>query len=109
MDNGLVLWIVILASGALTFGLRWSFIHALGGREIPPTLMRLLRFVPPAVLAALVVPAILRPDGPIDFSLDNHRLIAGAFALVAAAVTRSVFGTLAVGMGVLWIVNYLFP
>jgi len=48
------IWVVMLAAGLLTFGMRLSFIYLFGRFEIPETIRRALRFVPPAVLSAII-------------------------------------------------------
>jgi branched-subunit amino acid transport protein len=53
--------------------------------------------IPPAVLAALVAPALLRPEGV--FAPFGPRAVAGLVALVVAFVTRSVIATILVGLG----------
>jgi branched-subunit amino acid transport protein len=72
---------------------------------VPPTVQRLLRQIPPAALASLVVPALLRPEGHLD--LTQARLYAGVLAALVAWRTRSTVLTLVVGMGVLLAVRAL--
>ena len=100
-------WGVIVLIGAITYGIRLSFI-ALFGRldEIPPQVERGLRYVPAAVLAALVVPAFvtLQPDAG-GLALD--KLVAGGLAAAVAWRTENVFATMAAGMGALWVVRFL--
>lgn len=55
--------------------------------------------IPAAVLAALVAPAVLRPDGPL--LLWHPRPLAGLLAALVAWRTRSVVVTLLVGGGAL--------
>ncbi len=102
-DPGVV-WLVILAAGVGTFALRLSFIALLGGREPPPTLAGALRFVPAAVLAALVVPAVvtlgLDPEPALVY--DPAKVVAAAVAAVVAWRTESILATIAVGMVTLW-------
>ena len=43
------IWLVMLAGGLLTFGMRLSFIYLLGRRELPEGVRRALRLVPPLV------------------------------------------------------------
>jgi branched-subunit amino acid transport protein len=55
--------ILIAAMAAVTFPVRYSF-YALGGRlAFPPLARRALRYVPVAVLTAIVAPMVLLPDG----------------------------------------------
>lgn len=105
--NPTAVWLTILGIGAGTFALRLSFIHLWGRLHVPPVLMRALNYVPSAVLAALVVPALARHGGHLDLSPDNLRLMAGMIAATAAWFTRSVLVTLCVGMGALWILQAL--
>lgn len=99
---------IVLLGGAIgTFALRLSFVEALAGREIPPRAERALRFVPPAVLAALVLPKLLLVDGSLALSMGNHRLLAGVVAAGVAKYTEDMLWTVAVGMGVLWTLTWL--
>lgn len=93
-------WIVIVATGIGTYAMRASFL-AVAHRmtRVPPPMARLLRQIPPAALAAIVVPALVRPDGELD--LTQPRLAAGVLAAVVAWRTRSVALTLLAGMAIL--------
>jgi len=90
-----------------TFALRFSFIYLFGKVEMPAWLRRALRFVPPAVLAALVFPALTYPNGTLDLSLDNIRLLAGLGGALVAWKTRNVLWTIAVGMVLFWALQWL--
>lgn len=96
------LWIVLLAAGALTFLTRLSFVALLSNREIPPLAMQALRFVPPAVLSAIVFPELLIRDGQIAVSPENLRLIAGIIAIIVAWKVKRIFPTIALGLLALW-------
>lgn len=94
------IWPVILVSGAGTYAMRASFLafaHRMA--TVPPGLARILRQIPPAALAAIVLPALVRPEGHLD--LIQPRLLAGAIAGLVAWRTRNVGLTLVVGLGVL--------
>jgi branched-subunit amino acid transport protein len=99
------LWMTILGAGAVTFALRLSFIALLGRVRIPPSLGRALRFVPAAVLTAMVIPLLLYEDGALEVSLGNERLLAGLVAALIAWRTRNVLLTLGGGMATLWILQ----
>jgi branched-subunit amino acid transport protein len=102
------IWLVMLLGGLITFGMRLSFIYLLGRFEIPGTLRRALRFVPPAVLSAIVFPEVLMPAGRLDVSLDNHRFLAGAVAVLVAWRTRNTLLTILAGMLALLILQLAF-
>ncbi len=101
-------WVAIVVIGVATYGLRLSFIHLFGLiDEVPPWLRRPLRYVPPAVLAALVIPDLITVRPSVVATLVDERLIAGAVAAVAAWRTESVFATIAVGMVTLWLFRFV--
>jgi branched-subunit amino acid transport protein len=99
------LWAIILAMGVLTFLIRLSFIALSGRLEPPPAVQRALRFLPAAIFAALVFPALFYPAGTLQVGLGNDRLVAGLLALVVAWRARSILLTLLVGMGALWLLQ----
>ncbi|RBI61798.1 AzlD domain-containing protein [halophilic archaeon] len=103
------LWLLILAAGVGTYAIRLSFI-ALFGRfdDVPEHVERALRFVPAAVLSALVVPQFVSADGAGSLSLDGARLFAGALAAVVAWRTEDILATLVAGMGAMWLLSFAF-
>ncbi|MBS1215548.1 MAG: AzlD protein [Proteobacteria bacterium] len=88
---------LILALAATSFGARSSFILFLGRRAASPTVQRALRFVPPAVLTALVVPELVLAAGGPSL-VGNARLAAGLVAAAVAWKTRNTLLTILVGM-----------
>lgn len=99
-------WLLVIGMGVITYAIRLSMIAFFAGRTVPPTLSRALRFVPAAVLSALVTPALLRPMGPFDLSPGNTRLLAGMIAGVVAWRTKSTLLTIAVGLAALWLLQW---
>ena len=80
-----------------------AFAHRMA--DVPPAVQRVLRQIPPAALAALTVPALVRPHGELD--LWQSRLLAGAVAAVITWRTRNIALTLAVGVGVVMVLDHL--
>lgn len=101
------IWLTIAGVGLGSWLLRLSFIALWQRLRVPPLVDRALEYVPAAVLAALVVPALLRPEGVIDLTVDNLRLLAGVLAAAVAWFSRSVLATLVTGMGALWLLQWL--
>jgi len=101
----MTLWIVMLIAGLLTYLTRLSFIALTGKFQFPAWLQRSLRFVPPAVLSAIIFPEILAHSGTIDPTLRNDRLIAGILAALVGWKTRSMLLTIIVGMASLLILQ----
>ncbi|WP_416840460.1 AzlD domain-containing protein [Haloferax sp. DFSO52] len=102
------LWGVIVAAGVLTFAIRGSFIYLFGRIDtIPRRVQSALEYVPAAIFAALVLPALVAPSGSLQFSLGNERLVAGTLAAIAAWYTERVVVTIAVGMVALWVLRFV--
>ena len=59
MEAALKLWAVIFAVGALNYLSRLSFIAFFARRTMPPLLARALKYVPAAMLTALIVPMVV--------------------------------------------------
>lgn len=96
-------WLVLAGLAAGTYLLRLSFLALFGRLDgVPPRVERLLRFVPPAALAALAAPGFLAPEGSLALAPGNEQLLAGLVAGAVAWRTESIFATIAVGMGALW-------
>ena len=102
------LWLTFVIIGLLTFGLRLVFIALVGRVQMPVWFERALRFVPVAALSAILAPELLKPNGQLDISLGNARLLAGALAVVVAWRTKNVLLTIAVGMAGLLILQVIF-
>lgn len=100
---------IIFAIGIGTYLLRLSFIGILGDRVMPEWALVPVRFVGPAVLAALIAPAVLLADGALDLSpASNPRAIAALVALLLAWKTRSVPVVIAAGLVTVWALQALF-
>ena len=101
-DGAVNVWLVMVGMGVVTFAIRLSMIVLLGRVDVPALVQRALRFVPPAVFSAIILPELLRPAGRLDLSWGNARLLAGVLAAVVAWRTRNVLLSIAVGMAALW-------
>lgn len=93
--------LVLIFGGLLTFTMRFSFIYLMGRVALPETVQRTLRFVPAAVLSAIIAPELLLHSGSLDLSLGNTRLIAGILSVLLAWWTKNTLLTILVGMGLL--------
>lgn len=105
--NSFSIWLFFILLAMGTFALRLSFIYLFGKVEMPGWLRRALRFVPASVLAALVFPALTYPNGTLDLTLDNVRLLAGIGGALVAWRTKNVLLTILVGMILFWILQAL--
>jgi branched-subunit amino acid transport protein len=100
------IWLIMLLTGILTYAIRLSFILFYGTKSMPPRLQQGLRFVPPAVLSAIVFPELLVREGELDLSFGNPRLLAGILAALVAWRTKNVILTIVAGMVVLLLLQY---
>jgi branched-subunit amino acid transport protein len=101
------IWLIIVLGGILTVAIRLSFIFFMEKIKVPDWFKRSLRFIPSAILSAIILPGLVAPNGTIDFSFHNTQLIAGALAVVVAWRTKNVLLTILVGVAVLIVLQLL--
>lgn len=75
--------------------------------NLPPLLLKWLKYIPAAVLAALLFPAVLMPDGVFLLSLNNKTLLASIPCIAVAVKTKSLFLTVIVGIGAMFLFQIL--
>ncbi|WP_256296537.1 AzlD domain-containing protein [Haloarchaeobius salinus] len=97
-----ILWAAFVAAAVGSYLVRVSFI-VLFQRvdEVPRLAERALELVPAAVLAGLVLPSLVAPEGTV--AVLTPKVAAGGVATVVAWRTESMAWTLAAGMGALWL------
>lgn len=95
------IWLIILLGGLLTFAIRLSFIFLLERVAMPDWFKNSLRFVPAAVLSAIILPEISAPNGALNISWRNPQLLSGIVAVVVAWRTKNMFLTIIVGIAAL--------
>jgi branched-subunit amino acid transport protein len=101
------LWGLVAALGVATYAIRYSFIYLFGRVErVPEPMTRALRYVPPAVFAALVVPSFVVADGAVAIGVGNARLLAGVVAAAVAWYVENVLATIAAGIAAFWLFRF---
>jgi branched-subunit amino acid transport protein len=100
------IWLVMLLGGLITFGMRFSLIYLFGRFEVPETIRRALHYVPPAVLSAIIFPELFIPDGTLNLSLENTRLLAGLVAILVAWFSKNTLITIIAGMVALFLLQF---
>lgn len=90
--------LLIVGMALVTFIVRYPMIALVGRIPLPETLIRALRYVPVAVLTAIIVPTALMPQGELDVSLSNAYLYGAVAAGLIAWRTRNLLLTIALGM-----------
>jgi branched-subunit amino acid transport protein len=101
-------WFIILALGLGTFLIRFSFLGILGDRQLPPWLLRHLRYTAVGILPAMVTPLILWPEAT-GGQLDPVRIIAAALALGVGLCTKNAIWAIVAGMATLWGLGLIVP
>jgi branched-subunit amino acid transport protein len=97
--------LTVVGMGVATYAIRLVLILLVGYVRVPPLLQRALRFVPPAVLSALVFPDLLLPGGVLQLSPASPRLLAGALAALVAWRSRNALVAIGLGMLALWLLQ----
>jgi branched-subunit amino acid transport protein len=96
---------VILIGGMalVTFGIRYSMFAVAGRMTFPARLEKSLRYVPPAVLTAIIVPAVLIPTGDeVMVSYTNPYLVAALIAFAVGWFSKNLLLTIVLGMIAFW-------
>ncbi|MBF2050638.1 MAG: AzlD domain-containing protein [Elainella sp. C42_A2020_010] len=100
-------FLLITGMVIVTFLIRYPVLAMSGRLQLAPWFLQLLRFVPPTVLTAIVVPAVLMPNDQLWLDFTNARLI-GAIAAVGIGVWRkNLLLTIVIGMLVFFIWQWL--
>jgi branched-subunit amino acid transport protein len=99
--------IIIIGMAIVTYFTRIGALALFRFIGVPTWLNRWLKYVPVAILTALIVPSLLLPQGYLDISINNHYLIAGILAAVVAYKSRNIIATLGLGMSVMLVLKLL--
>ncbi len=102
--NALQTWSLILAMGLVTYGMRLGSLVLADRLPLWPWLRSFLRYVPVAVLSAIISLGVLAPAGQVEIS---PRLLAAAAAVGVAVAWRKVLPSILAGMVVLWLLKWL--
>ena len=95
--------LVISGMAIATFSIRYMPFGASDRIQLSPTLLKALRYVPPVVLAAIVVPEVLLQDGSLQIGLDNARLVGAIAASTVSLLTQNLLLTIVLGMSTFFI------
>jgi branched-subunit amino acid transport protein len=106
MEEKLVL-LTIIGMAVVTYLPRLIPLLALSGKTLPVAIVAWLRHVPPAVLAAMLLPEILIKDGELAIGSNNLFFWAAIPTFAAAILSKSLFIPVIVGMLVI-IIGRLF-
>ncbi len=105
MSESTTIWVIIVAMGLGSFGLRFLFLGVIGDRQLPEWVLRHLRYTAVAVLPGLVAPLVLWPAAT-EGQPDPARLAAAAVTLVVGYVTKNVLAAIFGGAATLFLGLY---
>lgn len=94
--------LLIAGMAAVTFGVRYPVLALFSRLTLPAWVMRALRFVPLAVLSAIIAPAMFIPEGTLISGVETGALFAGVVAALVAWRTKNLLLTIIIGMAALW-------
>lgn len=95
--------IVFIGMGIVTYVPRWFPLVFLSRRQLPQWLIEWLDFIPAAILSALVLPCLVTAGEPRHLDLFRHELLVAIPTLIFALKTRSLAGTVILGMFLFWL------
>ena len=95
-------FILIAGMALVTFATRYPVIAVLSKVPLPDPVFRALRYVPPAVLTAIILPAVLLQDSEMTLTYLNSSLVASLAAVIISWRTKNLLLTIVLGMLVFW-------
>lgn len=101
---------IVLVAGmaAVTFLVRWPVLALVSRVTLPQVVLDGMKFIPSAVLAAIIAPAVFTPAGALDLRLSNAYLVAGVTSGLIAWRTRNLLATIVLGMVIFLIWRWLW-
>ena len=100
--------LIILGMGAVTYLPRWVPFFLLSGRQLPQWFIDWLDLIPVAILAALLIPELMVLGDPRQLQWFQPKLMVAIPTLLFAIKTRSLGGTVIVGMALYWFATNWF-
>lgn len=83
----------------VTFGIRYILLPLSGNYQLPDRLQGILKYAPPAVLTAIIVPAALIPDGHhLHLSASNPYLVGSICTVLIGWFSKNLLLTIVGGM-----------
>ena len=90
---------MVAGMALVTFGIRYILFPISGRFTFPELFERGLRYVPPVVLTAIIVPSVLMPNGgALNLKLNNPYLIGALAACVIGGVFKNLLLTIVMSM-----------
>ena len=100
--------LLVIGMGLVTYIPRWVPLFFLTRRQLPPWLIEWLDYIPAAILSALILPALITEGNPKGLSFFTPELVVAIPTFLFALKTKSLAGTVIVGMGLFWLAGNFF-
>jgi branched-subunit amino acid transport protein len=100
------IFLIIIGMGLVTFLPRFLPAWLLSSRRLPTRLAAWLRYVPAAVLSAMLFPSLFIHDTALDLSVNNLFFMAAIPTTVVAIFSKNLFASIATGMIVVAAVRF---
>jgi len=94
--------IIVLGMSLVTYLPRWIPLLALARRNLPDWLVEGLDLIPAAILGALLLPLLITTGEPRHIELFRPELLVASPTLRFALKTKSLSGTVILGMLLFW-------
>ena len=100
--------ILIAAMGTVTYLPRWLPLFFLTRRKLSGIFVEWLELIPAAILAALLLPALVTSGAPRSLDLLRPEMWVALPTFIFAMWTKSLGGTVIVGMLLFWLQGKIF-
>ena len=100
--------VVIIGMGLVTFLPRWLPLVYLTRYNLPSWLVEWLDLIPAAILSALLLPELVTAGAPRTLDLTRPELIVAVPTFIFAILTKSLGGTVIIGMLLFWLAGKFF-
>jgi len=100
--------LLVLGMGIVTYLPRWVPLIFLSRSRLPEWLRQWLDFIPAAVLSALILPTLVTTGEPRHLTVFQPALLVSIPTLIFAWKTRSLAGTVIIGMALFWVAGRFF-
>ena len=97
--------LLIAGMGLVTYVPRWAPLYFLSRRRLPEWLVDWLDLIPMAILSALIAPLIFTSGDPRHLDFLQPGTLVAIPTLAFALKTRSMGGTVLVGMALYWLLT----
>ena len=100
---------LIGAMAIITFFIRYPLLAFSSRIKLPSKIIQALEYLPPAILTAIIVPAVLMPtEDKITLSYTNAKLVGAIASILIGWRTKNLLATIIGGMLTFFVWQWLF-